>query len=152
MNRAEAAQRASELYEKLMALPRPTGMSNNEWAQKAGVNTSFFVNVRKGSEPSIGNLRKVLEAVDVSLPEFFADEADGRLVRKPSAQELTAALGQALPEIPKRADRRAAFLADAVLHVLGLPQDLRAKLASQESGGKDDKQIDEQVRPATNAR
>jgi hypothetical protein len=117
-----SALRAKAIYDRLMALPRPEGMSNNEWAKKAMVNTSFFTNVRNGSEPSVGNLQAVLRAVDVTLPEFFLHDAKGRLVARPTQAELEAAIRAVLPGLPKDQDRQAEYLAEAVGAVLELQQ------------------------------
>lgn len=117
-----SALRAAAIYNRLMALPRPEGMSNNEWAKKAGVNTSFFTNLRKGSEPSVGNLRAVLKAVNVSLPEFFAHEANGRLISRPTQEQLEAALRAVMPGLPRNPDRRVEYLAEALSAVLALQE------------------------------
>lgn len=116
-----AAARASDLYERLMRLPRPDGMSNNEWAKRAGVNTSFFTNIKNGSEPSVGNLRSVLTAVGMSLPEFFLAEAGGKLMHRPSSDRLGSAILESLPGLPKSREKRAAYLAEVVIGVLELP-------------------------------
>jgi hypothetical protein len=121
MKRADTAQRAQEIYDRLMALPRGE-MSNNAWATKAGVNTSFFTGLRNGSEPSIGNLRAILEVVGTSLPEFFAHEAHGRIALAPPKDVLEAAIQEALEHAPRRMDRRAAYVAEVVSALLALPQ------------------------------
>jgi hypothetical protein len=125
-------------------------MSNNTWAAQAGVNTSFFTNLRNGSEPSIGNLRKVLEVVDASLPEFFLSEAEGRLVPAVSKEALETALSEALPEAPKRADKRARYLAEVVSHILQLPGDLHSTEPGQENQPEVDRGGELGVRRATN--
>lgn len=150
MKRDETARRAREIYDRLMALPRPEDMSNNTWAAKAGVNTSFFTNLRNGSEPSIGNLRKVLEAVDASLPEFFLSEAAGRLMPAVSREELEKALSEALLDAPKRADKRARYLAEVVLQILQLPGDLHSTGANSVSRLKGESEAALQARSATN--
>jgi transcriptional regulator with XRE-family HTH domain len=114
--------RAKALYERLSAVQRPKGLSNNEWAARAGVNTSFFTNLKNGSEPSVGNLRAVLEVVGASLPEFFLEEAKGKLIRLPTAEDLEKALREAIPGMPKRSDKRAEYLAEVVLEILALPE------------------------------
>lgn len=140
VKRAAATRRAKEIYERLMALPRPEQLSNNEWAARAGVNTSFFTNLRRGSEPSVGNLRSVLEVVGISLPEFFLFEAQGRLVPAPAHEDLIEAFLLALPGLPRRQDRRAEYLSQVVQDVLALPRNLRAthsiEETSQEGGGE----------------
>lgn len=128
--RRAAAERARAIYDRLMQLPRPSNMSNNEWTRQAGVNTSFFTNVRNGSEPSIGNLRAVLEAVGVSLPEFFLPEAHGRLVKALNSQELKLALLDALPGLPRTPERRAEYIAEVVADVLALPSSVDGEMIS----------------------
>lgn len=113
----ESEARARELYERLSGLKWPD-MSFNEWCTKAGVNTSFFTNMRNGSEPTVGNLRSILEVVGTTLPEFFAHEAQGRLVVIPSEQALEEAFDEVLPELPRGTERRKKYLAEAVLALL----------------------------------
>lgn len=136
--KAAAELRARALHARLMALPRPReDYSNNDWTAEAGVSTSFFTNMqgrsKPASEPSVGNLRLVLEAVGSTLPEFFADEAQGRLIARPTRQELEQAIADALPGLPKQADKRPGYLAEAVLNVLALP---KSRPATAESGDR----------------
>jgi hypothetical protein len=109
------------IYTQLMDIDRPVGLSNNDWAKRAGVNTSFFTNLKNGSEPSVGNLRAVLSVVDISLPEFFAQEAEGRLIRPPSQADLEDAIRRALPAMPRKPETRARYLAEVVSAILALP-------------------------------
>lgn len=152
--KADAERRAREIYERLMRL-RPEGMSNNQWTAKAGVSTSFFTNLQGGSkpasEPSIGNLRLVLNAVGASLPEFFLEEARGRLLRRPSIRELEQALSDVWEGLPSDgAGRQIAYVAQALLPALGLPE----LDQSNRDDGLNDDSVDHaagaQVRPATN--
>lgn len=131
----EASERARAIYGRLMSLERPGNLSNNEWAKKAGVNTSFFTNLKNGSEPSVGNLRTVLGAVGVSLPEFFAEEAMGRLIFSPSMEELIQAIADALPGLPRTPGKRARYLAEVVQASLSTQELRRAKkgLLAEES-------------------
>jgi transcriptional regulator with XRE-family HTH domain len=147
--RISASERAKAIYDRLAELPRPENMSNNEWATRAGVNTSFFTNLRKGSEPSVGNLRSVLAVIGVSLPEFFCEEAEGRLILMPNEEALVQALQDSLPGLPRRPERRAEYLAEVVLRVLELPPAHLAKATIQDSGGPAAGQTDFQVRAAT---
>lgn len=123
----DSQRQAKAIYLRLMELPRPSHIdSNNSWTSKAGVSTSFFTNLqgsekKPASEPSIGNLRRVLEAVGSSVPEFFLEEARGRLVRAPTRQAIEQALSAAMAHLPKRRDAQVAFLATVVLRALGLP-------------------------------
>jgi hypothetical protein len=152
--KAEAERRAREIYERLMRI-RPEGMSNNQWTAKAGVSTSFFTNMQGGSkpasEPSIGNLRLVLNAVGASLPEFFLQEAQGRLMHRPTRQELEQALADVWEGLPSGSpDRQIAYVAQALLPALGLPE----PAVSIENGGSSDGEVgheaDVQAHPATN--
>ena len=138
--KAEAEQRSRVLYARLMAL-KPDDLSERAWLRNAGVNSSFFSNLRnKGAEPTIGNLRAVLEAIGLTIPEFFVSEAQGRLFPAPSEQELTEAIRRVLPGLPATtpsSDRRAEYLAATVLDVLGLPRNMRATQPSESSDEKD---------------
>lgn len=127
MKKLAGERRARAIYERLSGLPREDGLTYNEWALRAGVNTSFFTNLKNGSEPSVGNLRAILEAVGTTLPEFFVQEAVGRVMLSPDPQALERAFQEALPGLPKRLDRRAQYLAEVVQAVLGLPKDHHAK-------------------------
>lgn len=135
-DKKEAAEkRAVAIYNRLMALPRPSDISsNNAWTDKAGVSTSFFTNMqgkkKAASEPSIGNLRSVLEAAGSSLPEFFLHEAQGRVIPAPTKQALEQAIEKVLPRLPKK--DRAEFLAEAVIGALGLRTNPLAIQASDE--------------------
>lgn len=146
--REEAADRAKGMFGKLMDLRRPASMSNNEWTRRAGVSTSFFTNLKNGSEPSVGTLRDVLRVVDVTLPEFFIEEAAGRMVRLPTQRELHDALQEALPELPRAPARRAEYLAEVVSQLLALPARQEASPAS-ERDELASLSKDEQVRAAT---
>ncbi|MGI4877559.1 MAG: hypothetical protein ACRYG4_08745, partial [Janthinobacterium lividum] len=74
------------------------------------------------SEPSVGNLRSLLEYVKVSIPEFFLDEAQGRLIRKPSRRSLEETIEIALKSQPRSADKRASYLAAVIEETLELPE------------------------------
>lgn len=134
----EAEKRAKVLYKRLMALPLNPPMSNNDWTKKAGVSTSFFTNLqgnkKRASEPSIGNLRLVLEAAGTTVPEFFIHEAEGRLIQRPSKQALAQAIRDAMPGLPHSASKRPEYLAQAVLDVLALPAVLEPTVRA--SGGR----------------
>lgn len=62
------------LYALLSRL-RPEGMTEAEWARRAGVSSSFFQDVRKGRRPRSDNLEKVVEAIGLSPAQFYALEA-----------------------------------------------------------------------------
>ena len=125
-NLAEASARG--IAERFRSMGVPDAFrSERQWVEKAGVSSSFFTNLRGSetkapSDPSVGNLRLVLEAGGSSIPEFFADEARGRLVRPPTRQELEAAFRDALDALPARKERRAEYLASVVESLLRLPK------------------------------
>jgi hypothetical protein len=130
-----AQQSALAIAAKLSRLERQFP-SEAQWLQKAGVSPSFFSNLRgtptkPPSDPSVDNLRAVLRAVNVTLPELFADEARGRLVPAPTEQEIEQALRDAMPDMPRSPERRAEYLASVVLSLLGLPQGQRGAEASE---------------------
>lgn len=152
--KAAAERRAKALYTRLMKLDRPDpSFSNNAWTEKAGVSSSFFTNLqgnkKPASEPTVGNLRMVLEAVGVSLPEFFAHEAQGKLVEAPSRRALEEALVDALPRMPKRQAERAPFLAEAVLGVLALPETLSATPSNDQTESRVGREEGAPARAAT---
>lgn len=144
--KSESEERAKALYLRLMDLPRRDDIpSNNKWTAKAGVSTSFFTNLqgkpaqgdkaaKAPSEPSIGNLRLILEAAGTSIPEFFASEAKGRLVPAPTRQALEQALADAWDGVAGSKDKRIAYLAGTVLQLLGLPETQQATDQKAESG------------------
>lgn len=125
-----SARRIAEGLRK-MGLP-PRYESERQWIQAAGVSASFFTNLRGSaakppSDPSVGNLRRILEAAGSSLPEFFAGEAKGRVVRPPTRQEIEQAIADALEDLPARGrERRVEYLASTFERLLGLPKSRRA--------------------------
>lgn len=124
--RAEQEASARDIAKRLRQLDVPAALrdSNNEWCRRAGVNTSFFTALNKGSDPSVNNLRRILRAAGSSLPEFFLHEASRDLARRPTKQELENALLEAFDgPIPKSPGRRAEYLAEVVERLLELPAD-----------------------------
>lgn len=123
--KADAERRARAIYERLMQV-RPAELSNNQWTTKAGVSTSFFTNLqgnnKPASEPSIGNLRAVVNAAGLTLSEFFLDEARGRVVRRPTRRELEQALASIWEGLPANPDMQPAYVAQNLLPALGLPE------------------------------
>lgn len=146
--REEAARRARVLYARLLRI-KPADLTERQWTIRAGVSSSFFTNMAKGSEPSIGNLRLVLDEIGVSLPEFFVHEAEGKLLPAPNEQELADALRRVLPGLPKSLDRRAEYLAATVSDVLGLPARMRSNPANGNSPDEDDPEAGAPPRAAT---
>lgn len=129
----DAERRAQAMYGRLMAL-KPDDLSERQWLIQAGVSSSFFTNLKAGSEPSVGNLRLVLEAIGLTLPEFFAAEAKGRLAEVPSEQALASLIDRLLPRLPSvEPDKRSEFLASTLLGVFGLPATMRASAANDYS-------------------
>jgi len=59
----------SEMYSALVAV-KPSGLSFNEWANRAGVGRSIFADIRKHGNPTQETLRKLLAAIDIT-PEAF---------------------------------------------------------------------------------
>lgn len=131
----EAEASALEIAERLAAI-QPAELTERQWCIKAGVSASFFSNLRgtptkAPSEPSVGNLRSILKVAGVTLSEFFAIEAHGRMVRAPNERALAEALEEALPQMPRAADRRAQYLAEVVRRILSLPGDRAANPANE---------------------
>lgn len=149
----EAQSRALDLAARLEQV-KPDGLTERQWCIKAQVSGSFFSNMRgtptkPPSEPSVGNLRLILETAGTSLPEFFVAEARGRLAKVPTARELERAFADALPELPRAADRRAQYLAEVVAQTLGLPEGLRDEPGNDETPAADDRATDAPLRTAT---
>lgn len=146
--KADAERRARALYTQLLLL-KPAELTERQWTIGAGVSSSFFTNLKAGSEPSIGNLRLVLDFVGITLPEFFAPESKGRLLRAPNEPELIAALSRVLPHLPSGVDRQAEFLASTVSGVLGLPANMRTRIANDDDGDSGGPEADAPTRAAT---
>lgn len=153
--KAEAEKRAQEICRRLLALrdEREPNLSNNDWTKRAGVSTSFFTNMqgkrKPASEPSIGNLRAVLEAIGSSLPEFFAGEAEGRLVHPPTQPALEQALADAWDELPRQQVARVAYLASTVRKLLELPERRAATADSPDDGGQGGREEASPIQSAT---
>jgi hypothetical protein len=116
----------------------PPGPSERQWTIDAGVNNSWFSNLRgtptkPPSDPSIDSLRAILDARGVTLAEFFLDEAQGRVARIPNRQALERAILDALPQLPGKSLARAQYLVQVVAGVLALPPDREAIPAAQDS-------------------
>ncbi|MGV9005175.1 MAG: cupin domain-containing protein [Brevundimonas sp.] len=64
---------------KLQVLRAKLGLSQRALARKAGVPSSTVSLIESGkSSPSVGSLKRLLDAVDLSLGEFFSQESDAR--------------------------------------------------------------------------
>ena len=122
-----AAQSALRIADKLERLDHGHP-SVRQWLIAAGVSGSFISNMRgtptkAPADPSAEQLRQVLKAANITLSEFFLDEARGRVILSPTKQVLEEALADALPEMPRRAEARPSYLAQVVLDALALPAD-----------------------------
>jgi hypothetical protein len=152
-NLAEASARGIAARFRALGLPERF-RSERQWVEKAGVSSSFFTNLRGSetkapSDPSVGNLRLVLEAGGSSIPEFFADEAQGRLVSPPTRPELEAALRDALDALPARKERRAEYLASVVESLLRLPRNRPASRGGAAADAAGDREAAAPARRAT---
>jgi|GEM_PF-3157913 len=50
---------------------KPDDLSINAWLKQAGVGSSFFTNLRKGSEPGIYKIERLIEITGVKLSTFW---------------------------------------------------------------------------------
>ncbi|MGE0178958.1 MAG: helix-turn-helix transcriptional regulator [Sphingomonas sp.] len=66
-------------YDALASL-KPDDLSFNAWAVKAGVNRSFFVNLKAHDNPSSETLARLLEAIGVSEAQYVAARYPDRRV------------------------------------------------------------------------
>ena len=152
-NLAEGSARGIAERFRRMGVPERF-RSERQWVEAAGVSSSFFTNLRGSetkppSDPSVGNLRLVLEAGGSSVPEFFADEAEGRLVTPPTRQELEAAFRDALDDLPARKERRAEYLASVVERLIRLPQSRSASPAGEDDRAEGAREAGAPARRAT---
>jgi Peptidase S24-like len=97
----------NSLYDDLISI-MPTGWTANRWTSEAGVNRSFFQDLRKGKEPKSSTLAKLLRAIAMTPSEFYERQAAGTLA--------AAKLGE------PRTDYRA------------MPQDLISSMANARGG------------------
>ncbi len=67
------------LYEQLMAL-KPAGLTENAWAVNAGVNRSFFQDLKRGKIPRTDTLERVVGAIGLTLAQFHALQAGAQAV------------------------------------------------------------------------
>lgn len=142
LKKLAAEQRAKDLAERFSAI-RPDELSERQLCLKAGVSLSFFSNLRGAgkkppSEPTIGNVRDVLRVLGTTIPEFFIEEARGRVIAIPAKKKLEEVLAGALENLPRRVDRRPAYLASVVLRALELPEAGQANLENQLTFEPDD--------------
>lgn len=72
MTRARDATAAnSPLYDALMRV-KPSELSLNQWAVRAGAGRSIFTEIRRHGNPTHETLRKLLAAIDLDLAQFNA--------------------------------------------------------------------------------
>lgn len=108
---------------------KPDDLSERGWLLAAQVNTSFFTDLRnKGTIPSIDKVERLAKVAGLSLAEFVAGDEAARV----SAQQLHHAILEVFPLPPLPPDRQAAYLADVVLELLGLPPTAQTSLATDE--------------------
>ena len=69
---ADEELRGPALYEALMAL-KPAGLSEYEWADKAGLNRGWFNDIKKSPEasPRTSNINKALAAIGLSIGDLY---------------------------------------------------------------------------------
>lgn len=59
---------------RIRELRSRTGLSQEKFAQKIGMDRTYFASVELGKRNiSIVNIEKITNGLDVSLPEFFKD-------------------------------------------------------------------------------
>ena len=78
--------------------------------------------VRAQTERVLKNISAVLEAAGSSLPEFFLDQAGGRVIPRPNRRAVEEALRDALDDLPARKDRRVEYLMTTFAPLLQLPE------------------------------
>jgi len=59
------------LYRQLMAV-KPAAMTKNQWMVEAGVNRTFFNNLRKRGRARSDTIERLLDAIGVSPAQFYA--------------------------------------------------------------------------------
>jgi len=70
----------SELF-RIVDSFRPDGLSDRDWAKKAGVSRAAIYNLKIGKVPRSDNLERILDAVGVTLAQFEAAKG-GRIVEQ----------------------------------------------------------------------
>lgn len=80
---------SDELGERLRALRTSRGISQRELAKRAGVTHSSISQIEQGQvSPSVSSLKKILNAVPISVADFFTLELDNKVQQFYSADEL----------------------------------------------------------------
>lgn len=117
MGKQAAMSGIGSRLDALLSRAKPADLSERQWCLKAGVSTSFFTDVRKGTVPSIDKVERMANAAGQSLAEFVS----GGPQKGVNAARLQKAILDAFPLPPLPFDQQAGYLADVVLDILGLP-------------------------------
>lgn len=71
MSKGSQSQRtASPVYDRLIAL-KPESWTEAEWARRAGVNMSFFTDLKKGTKPTLEKVERLVQAAGRTMPELY---------------------------------------------------------------------------------
>lgn len=143
LDKKESAQRSARAIAVGLERVRGADYSERQWTIDAGVSPSFFSNLRgtpskPPSDPSVDQLRQVLNVKQITLAEFFLDEARGRLSVVPKRQAVEQAFADALASMPSRAADRPRYLVEVVAGLLELPEGLPTTQADVDLAGQDD--------------
>lgn len=155
-DRKQNAQRSAlDIADRLAALKGE--LSERQWTIAADVSPSFFSNLRgtptkPPSDPSVDQLRKVLRARNITLPEFFLSEAQGRVVRMPTRQAAEKAIYDALKGMPPKKADQPRYLLQAVQELLRLPASLTPIQDVEDLEGEGDLEEAPLPRSATNSK
>lgn len=90
MSRAERDPEAIALGERLRLVRELNGLSQRELARRAGVTNSNVSLIEQGQiSPSVGSLARLLDAIPLSLAQFFALEASAPVGSVVRAEQTT---------------------------------------------------------------
>lgn len=112
---------------------QPKGLSVRKWCEASQVSTSFFTDLRKGTEPGIDKIERLVNKAGLSLSQFIANDEAPAI----SEETLRQAIRDAFPLPPKPFDQQAEYLADIVLGILALPPSRQPNHPSGPTGAKD---------------
>lgn len=133
MARKPAPPGISTRLDGMLRRVQPEGLSVRKWCEASQVSTSFFTDLRNGTEPGIDKIERLVNRAGLSLAQFIADDAAPAI----SEDELRQAIRDAFPLPPKPFDQQAEYLADIVLDILALPPSRRPSHPSGSPGAKD---------------
>lgn len=103
-----------QLGPRLQGLRKRLGLSQRKLAQRAGVSNATISLIEHGrTDPSMGLLKRVLDALDVSFAEFFSEES-----RTPDKVFFKNAELSRISNGPIRYDQVGSDLRDAQLQIL----------------------------------